>query len=236
MTLKYTLLLAVSAALCLGVSCTITGDDNGAGDNDDGDTQTTLDAATALITITQTAGGSTADVTATIEDDAGRTVELTNNQTVRVNDVELSAPDAGDEYTATTETASQYEIAVVEPTVGVQYTTIDAPTDFEITVPAEGGEVSLTGFTLTWSQPNPNLQVRIRLTQTLGGINVTETLPLMSDTGTRDITDDDLADFGQGTNLVITVTKINIVDGIDGFESGELRSEVSTTRSASPRF
>jgi len=234
--LKHALLLVVSAGLCLGVSCTITGGDDGNGGGIGGDTEATLDEATAFITITQTAGGSTADVTATIEDDAGRTVVLTDNQSVRVNDVELSGPDASDEYTATTEAASQYEIAAVEPTIGVQYTTIDAPTDFEITSPAETGEVSLSGFTLTWSQANASLQVRIRLTQTLGGVNVVETLPLMSDTGTRDITDDDLADFGQGTNLVITVTKINIVDGIDGFEDGELRCEVSATRSASPRF
>jgi len=231
--LKQVVLFCLAAGLCTGVSCRIVPGDGGDGGTTD-PTHPTLDETDAVIAIVQPAGSVEVDVTATITDSGGDSVELEGQQSVSVNEVELTEA-AGDEYTATIDASDTYTVAVREPTRGVERTTIDAPAEFVITSPADGGAASLGGFTLEWSEPDETFQVVIRLSQVLpGGTEVVDFGPF-TDTGQRTFSAADLYDFGGGTDLVIAVTKINTLNRIDGFDSGELSVRVSATSTADPR-
>jgi hypothetical protein len=240
--MKRLILLSVVMGLCLGVSCTISGPD----DNDNGGLQgndnhdatpgrTTLDQANATLTIVQEAGGSEADVTAELTDENGVTLELQGEQAVLVNGQALDGPDSDDVYTATIEADSEYVIAVREPTRGVEETTVDAPGDFEVTSPVEGGGAPLSGFTLEWSNPNNLLTVRIKISQTLFGETESVTFGPFTDTGSREFDVADLEPFRQGADLVITVTKINARASVSGFDTATVQSRVYVVRRAEPR-
>lgn len=226
--LKQIFVLGCASALCMGVSCTITGWDDWIST-----TETALDEADANLAITQTGGGATADAVATIKDAHGRVVTLSSDQSVRVNGVSLIGPDRSGQYTATVAAATTYVVTVREPTRGVQETDLEAPAAFEITSPSAGGGASLSGFTLQWSNANELLQVELTLSETVFGTQREVVLGPFTDTGSRTLRATDLRDFVQGTELLITVTKINRTE-IDGFASGAGSVRVSATRSASP--
>ncbi len=46
---------------------------------------------------------------------------------------------------------------------------------------------------------------------------------------------DDLEPFRQGADLTITVTKINTVNNVGGFDTGTAEARVAATRTVSPR-
>jgi hypothetical protein len=219
-------MLFIAAGCCLGVTCTIT---PGTGIT----TQKPLSQAVANITVSRLAGAGTASVAATIEDALGRTVTLSDDQAVRVNDVALVGPSSG-VYAATVTAAGQYVLAVQEPTRGVETTTVSAPTDFEVTSPAEDGGVSLSGFTLQWSGADNQAQVVIELSQWQGSTRVIDNFGPYTDTGSRAFDATDLRDFVQGTPLTITISKYNVRSNVAGFASGTLQISVITERHAQP--
>ncbi len=236
---QFLLILPLSGLIVGG--CTIHWQiDDGPGDNSvgtitiGGSTTTYLDLADATMVISRPVGDNTARVAATIRSQSGRTVRLTAGQSVEVNGVALTRPDAKGEYGATVDAASTYTITVDEPSHGVQNTEIDSPPEFEVTSPAEGGRASLSGFTLTWTKPNDRLQVEIELSQVLAGELVTVTFGPYTDTGEREFLARDLSDLRQGAELVITVTKVNTVNRIAGFDSGTASVRVGATRTVVP--
>jgi hypothetical protein len=218
----------LAATLCLGLSCRIIIDG-------DGDGRSFLDQMDASITIWRAIGDNQADVSATITDNLGFPFTMTGDQAVEVNGVALVGPDANAEYTATVAAAGEYEITMVEPTFGVESTTVDAPAEFTITAPTEGGTVSLSGFTLRWSGANDRLRVAIRLSQTYQGTE-TRSFGPFTDTGRHDFTAADLAPFVHGGTLTLSirVTKINTVNDVAGFNSGTARVQTSASRVARP--
>lgn len=226
--LRRVVVLGCASALCMGVSCTITGLDDWVGP-----TQVALDEANATITITQAVGGTKADVVATITDSHGRDVTLSTEQSVRVNGTSLVGPNQAGQYTATVDAAAAYVVTVREPTRGVEDTTLDAPGAFEITSPAAGGGASLSGFTLQWSNASELLQAEIELSETVFGTQREAALGPFSDTGSRVLRAVDLQEFVQGTELLISVAKVNRVT-IAGFESGSGVVRVSASRSVTP--
>ncbi len=236
--IKRVLLLGTTVALSMGVSCTvIPGGGGGGGEPNQpggGGTTVTLDTASANIRIDQAVGATQADVTATLTDSSGRTLHLTSDQYVRVNDVDLVGPDPNGQYTATVAAASEYRVAAREPTRGVTETSIDAPADFAITAPPAGGAASLSGFTVTWSLPNTQTQVEIVLSQTIFGSVQTETFGPFPDTGSRTLASTDLQDFRQGADLTIRVNKLNTLGQIAGFRTGTLSAGVDVSESVTP--
>jgi hypothetical protein len=227
---KQSVLASLAMVLCLAASCTIDFDGNPA-PND----QLYLDQMDASIIISRTVGATTADVTATITDNQDRPFTMTGGQAVKVNDVDLTGPDANDKYSATVDASDQYEITVVEPSRGVEKTTVDAPAEFQITSPADGGTVSLSGFTLKWSGANDRLQVKIRLSQTYEGTETRYFGPY-TDTGSRAFTADDLEPFVHGGTLMlnIVVIKMNTTSEIRGFNAGTASIRTQATRVAKP--
>jgi hypothetical protein len=223
---------SLATLLCLGMSCTIHIIPDGGDGTDNGKF---LDQADASIVILQAVGDATAAVTATLSDSRGAVFHLTGDEAVQVNNVDLTGPNAQGKYTATVEAVNEYRITVNEPSRGVEETALDRPADFEITSPAEGGNMSLSGFTLTWSGANSRLQVEIRLSQTFETTR-TVTLGPFTDTGSRELTAQDLEPFLHGGDLTlnITLTKINTVNNVDGFNTGVASSRVSASRVAKP--
>ena len=130
--------------------------------------------------------------------------------------------------------ASEYAVTVHEPSRGVETTTIAAPGSFDATSPANGGSASLSGFTLTWSNADPNQKIRITLTQTLFGEERSEAFGAVMDTGTMAFSAEDLAEFQQGANLAIALTRINERTVINGFNTGKLTVERSKTLLVTP--
>ena len=228
---KKLLLVLVSLPLCVGSSCDV----SCGGIPLLPDVNVELDLADCTLRITQGAGATEATVTATITDGNGRPVELAGGQTVSVNGQTLSGAGTDGIYTASVAVANEYAVTVNEPTRGVETTTIAAPANFDITSPADGGSASLSGFTLTWSNADAGLQVTVTLTQTLFGEEEQETFGPFIDTGSLVLDAENLsADFYQGANLLITVTKINERSTISGFNTGELLAERSETSLVSP--
>jgi len=227
---KRSMVVGVVSLLCMGGSCTIT-----IGPGDGGTARTYLDETTANIEISQVLGASQATVSATIVDDDGRAIEFEDDQSVEVNAVALQGPNAADMFTATVPAADVYVIRVDEPPRGIESTSVDAPGEFAITSPAEGGGASLAGFTLQWSGANARLQVRIRLTQTVFGKTEVVNLGPYTDTGSRELTLDDLDRFVQGADLVVTLTKINAVNTVGGFQAGTATARLSSEHTLSPR-
>jgi hypothetical protein len=227
---KKLLLVLVSLPLCVGASCNV----SCGGTPLFPDVNVELDLADCVMRITQGAGATEAMVTATITDGHGRPVELAGGQTVSVNGQTLSGAGINGVYTGLVAVANEYAVTVNEPTRGVETTTIAPPADFDITSPADGGSASLSGFTLNWSNADAGLQVTVLLTQTLFGDEERETFGPFTDTGSLVLDAQNLSDFQQGANLLITVTKINERSTINGFNSGPLSVERSETSLVAP--
>jgi len=223
---KRSLLAGFSLMMCLGVTCNI---------SIPGQTTTvTLDEADAVIRISRLATALEADVVADITDSTGTTVELEDNQSVAVNDEELVGPSALGEYSRTITADTTYTVKVTEPTRGVEETSISEPSAFDITAPVTAATVSLSGFTMTWTNPDASLQVRVTLTQTIFGSQRTQTFGPFADTGTLTLDADDLSQFGQGANLQITLTKLNERVGVNGFNVATLSSALAQVVVATP--
>ena len=191
-----------------------------------------LDEANATIRITQDDEDTEASVAATIKSGSGASLTLAGGQSVSVNGQGLTG--ASGQYSRIVTVAETYTITVNEPTRGVEDTEIALPGAFAITSHAAEATASLSGFTLSWSNTDANLTVKIDLTQTIVGSQKTQSFGPFQDTGTQTFDPDDLRDFGQGANLLITVTKINERRGINGFNTGTLTTELSTTVSVVP--
>lgn len=221
-------LLGCTLPFCLGVSCSIDFDD-------DSPAYVQLDLATATMTISGTTESDTVSVRATIEHD-GDPVELQNGQAVLVNSMELSGPNSDDEYTRTIDKASAYTVRVVEPTLGVQNTQVVPPSNFSITQPEAGGEVSLAGgFELRWSNADPGLNVTVKLSQTLGTQREKTLGPIASDAGSLTITSADLEAFRQGATIAIEVIRTATTTDVAGFAEGSTaKVSLSNTTSVVP--
>lgn len=227
---RKTLLLVISLSLCCGASC----DMSCSGlPGFSGVTHVELDRATCTMDIVQTVGSTEATATATITHGINY-VELAEDQDVLINGQSFVGPSRDGTYTGTLPAADHYTVTVVEPTRGVQTTSVEPPADFDMTSPTDGGTVSLSGFTLTWSGADANLKVTVLLKQTLFGLK-RATFGPHDDTGSLLLTAEDLADFQQGANIVITVTKIRERSLINGFNRGQLSAEVSQTIHVSPQ-
>jgi hypothetical protein len=227
---KFAALALLGIVFGMGGTCTITFPD----DFIPGETSIALNRAEAEISIVQEAGGEQAQVTARITDSRGRTVVLDSDQAVRVNDEDLTGLTDQDTYTATIPTAGTYTIAVREPTRGEEYTDLSPPGTFDITTPAEDGLVSLSGFTLAWSNPDEAFQVEIEIAQTVGANIERSAFGPFTDTGSRTFTVFDLRDFVQGAPLAITVTKVRRINGVAGFSDAVATAQVFVQRNAEP--
>jgi len=227
---KKLLLVLVSLPLCIGSSCNV----SCSGIPLLPEVNVELDLADCTMRIVQQADATEATCGAAIADGNGAPVEMTGGQAVLVNGQALFASGIDGVYSATITADSTYTITVTEPTRGVETTTIAAPTAFAITSPVDGGTASLSGFTLTWSNPDPGLQVTIKLTQTLFDEEETKTFGPFDDVGAVVLTAGFLADFYQGANIVITATKTKEQSLINGFNSGELTVQRSETSLAVP--
>ncbi len=192
-----------------------------------------LDQAACTMRIVEEAEWAT--VTAEILTITGLPVELRNGQSVEVNGQVLSPAEPAGRYSAVIPVAGAYAVTVTEPTRGVQTTNQAAPADFAIISPAAGGPASLSGFTLDWSNPSPDLQVTIALVQTLFGQERRKGIAAFADSGSKVFTALDLADFRQGAELSIAVTKVGSRSSIAGFRAGELSVERSRTAVATPQ-
>jgi len=191
-----------------------------------------LDQATCTLRIVEDANQAT--VTAEISASGGRPVELADGQSLLVNGQPVAPADGAGAYGATIPIADEYTVTVVEPSRGVTETTQAAPADFTITAPAPGGTVSLAGFTVTTSNSDPALSASYRLAQSLFGVQEELVVPPAADTGSKSFAAQDLADFRQGADLSIIVTKISRRGDIAGFESSEITVERSRTVTAVP--
>ena len=219
--------LSVMLALCTGLTCTIDPSGwTGAG---------ALSDFRATITIERSVGDSTAEVSASIVTASGLTAVLDTGQYVKVNVEELIGP-TDDVYSATVAAASSYVIAARDPSRGEETTTLDEPGSFVITVPSSGGDAALSGFTLRWSQADSTLQVEIRISQTIFGVETVRTYGPFTDTGTRDFVAAELVPyFFQGADLSIAVTKISTTSTVRGFHSGTATSNLTASSTATPR-
>ncbi len=196
-----------------------------------GSEATYLDQTNAAITISEVIGGTSASVVAAVTDSLSRTFVMKDGQSVLVNGQDLAASDDGT-YVRTIQPASEYVVTVVEPSKFVKATTIAPAPVFDITSPAAGATASLSGFTLTWSNPDPSLKVEFVLTQIVNGSEKQRKFGPYTDTGTQTFAATDLAaDFFHGKNMTlsITVMKIRERDGISGFSGGTLVSKLSKT-------
>jgi len=217
--IKRTSLLSCVLVVCVGMMCSINGDLRFV------ETET-LDQVDATLTISQAANASQATVEAVISDGPLTYVNLKDDQAVEVDGTALSRSSLTGRYSATVNAADQYTVTVREPTIGVHNTTITAPADFIITSPLDDGTASLSGFTITWSNADGNLQVEVALTQRILGETRTLILDPVQDTGNMAVGAQALADarFGQGADLTVTVTKVNELGAISGFRSGTLQA------------
>ncbi len=231
---KRATLICLAAGLCTGVTCTIRFPDDGNGGGGGLGLSTPLDQADAVIAINQSGDNTQAEAAARITDGLGLTVQMQDGQSVAVNSQELTGPGSDGLYRQTIPVAGNYTVTVTEPTRGVQDTTIASPAGFVITSPTDAGTASLSGFTLTWSDPDARFTVVIELAQTLFDVEETAEFGPFADTGSQSFDDDDLLDFAQGADLLITVTRINEQSSIAGFNSGMLTIRHSETVSATP--
>jgi hypothetical protein len=195
---------------------------------------TPLDQADCTMRIAENTVGAVATATAVITTSIGWPVDMNDDQYVLINGEPMTPTGAAGQYAVTVPLADTYTITVGEPTRGVQDTSAAAPPDFAVTAPPEGTTASLTGFTVTWSNPDPALEATITLSQTLFGEERRLVVGPEADDGSRSFGILDLADFRQGAGLFITVTKIGRRAGIDGFDSGDVSIERSRTVTVAP--
>lgn len=198
-------------------------------------TGTPLDEANAIVTVRRTAGQSQASVDASFTRGFAN-VNLTDEQSITINGEEFNR--TGSTFFASIDGNSTYTLVVREPTRGVESTTVNEPGDFDITSPPSGGTASLSGFTVEWTNADPNLQVEIRLVQTLLGEPKSLSVGPIGDTGAATISDADIANagFGQGAQMTITLTRVAQSTTVNGFASGvmQVRLTKSTTVNAGP--
>ena len=228
------LLVALSAGMCLGASCGL--DCTVCGANviwPIPSTTVELDLTDCVLTIAQTADATDANAEATIIDSWGLPVELEDGQAVSVNAQALLPTVTDGDYARSVPAADQYVVTVNEPSRGVSTTTIDTPT-FTITSHDDGDGASLSGFTLEWSDADAALKVRISLTQSILGDSKTAKVGPIADAGSHAFDAADLADFQQGADITVKVTKTNTQDAINGFNDGELSVTYSVTISVTP--
>ncbi|TWT40419.1 hypothetical protein RAS1_41280 [Phycisphaerae bacterium RAS1] len=225
------LALASACGLCSGLVCTF--DPGVPNEPSIPTTRVALDEATANITITRSAGSSSASVSATITASSGRVVDLASDQAISVNGKDLAGPDnSSGDYSTTVTAGDEYTIRVTEPTRGVETTVVDA-VDFSVTSPANGATASLAGFSMMWSNDDPNYQVVVEVSQTLfDDANVRKFGPF-DDTGEITFTQSDLRAFGQGASLKIIITKTSS-QAIDGVAAGTVEVNFSKSVSVTP--
>jgi len=195
-----------------------------------------LDQTNASITTTQTVGGSDVSVLATVNNSAGSPYEMKNDQAIAVNGQSLTASATGT-YARTIQPAAEYLVTVTEPSKFVKTTTIAPPSAFDITSPASNAVASLSGFTVTWSNPDPELTVEITLKQIINGSEKRRTFGPYTDTGTQSFSATDLAgDFFHGKDITmsITITKIREKTAINGFSNGKLVAKLFNTLVVTP--
>ncbi len=230
--LKRIMLLILAAGFCSGMTCRLMfpgGGDTGGGD-DTSDEPTSLAQVSGELTITQEVGGSSAEVVLTMTK-SGQAYRFEEDQRFLVDDEELSDSDRDGDYTATVDTGAEYLAELDDPVRGTYPTTLEPPADFQITSTATP---SLQGFALEWSNPDTDLQVEIHLYQN-GNPPVERVVGPYTDDGNRTLTLEQLADFGQGKDLFITVTKIR-AGVLNGFRNGTYEARVSATQTAEPTF
>ncbi len=212
--------LAVLAfGFCTGGTCTITLPDGNNGGNNG--SYVPLNQADAIITITELGGEGQATVTARLTDRLDRAVVLQTGQAVSVNGTDLAASGTSGTYLRTIPASAFYTVTVTEPTRGVADTTVASPTGFAITEPTAGGNASLSGFTVAWSNPDVRFTVVVTLAQAAFSHPAHDFGPF-ADTGSHAFTAQDLADYRQGAQLQLTVTRINESQGIEGFGNADL--------------
>ncbi len=175
-----------------------------------------LDQAGLAIEIRE--DGTTAEITATLRSGSGAALALEDGQSVEINDTALTEQRTGTLTGAVMQTDS-YDIAVREPTRGVFRDTVASPGTLMITTPADGGDASLGGFTLTWPVAT-DATVTITLRQTLLGTTTTETFGPQDDTGTQTFTAADLQDFRQGGDLEIMIDRTTAPSMLNGIDDG----------------
>ncbi len=189
-----------------------------------------LDLATCVMKIVSVAGNEQAEVTAILTDDDGLAVELRGEQQVTIDGEPLTPTATEGTYTQSVAAAVQHTVVVTEPTRGVEPTTLTAPFGWAITSPAEGQAASLLGFTLNWSNASPSDRVKITITQTIHGSDKETTVDLEEDPGSYTFTANDLSEFGHpGNDLIVTVTKTNELDKLNGFNDGPVTLEHTET-------
>ncbi|HOA74020.1 MAG TPA: hypothetical protein PL151_17195 [Phycisphaerae bacterium] len=227
--LRRTSLVALIAVTCTGVSCQITVPDDGTGPG-----YIQLDRVTGDITITAAMPDTSAVVTASLRRN-GLPVVLHDGQEITINGSPLQGPSLNGLYTVTVPRAAAYVIRVVEPTLGTNETTVQAPADFSISTPAAGETVSLSGgFDLTWTHATPEVTTVAVLTQVLTSLAVETLGPFPDDPAFRQITATDLMKFRQGANMTIKLSKTAQVNGIGGLAGGSVRVELSQSTSVVP--
>jgi len=218
MLIKKTALLTTALFVCTAAQCNV---------NVNVNTGTPLDDAIATLSIEREDTDANAILSGSIT--AGfANVELTDEQSIQLNGVELDR--AGSLFTATVPAASAYILRVVEPTRGVETTTINEPSAFEITSPTVGTAVSLSGFNVTWNNVEADLTVRVVVRQTLLDESLVLNIGPVADTGMVSITDAQIAQagFGQGANVRIEVIRERETNDLNGFAAGSLTATLST--------
>ncbi|HWL94372.1 MAG TPA: hypothetical protein VNT79_12645 [Phycisphaerae bacterium] len=178
------------------------------------------------------------DSTARVEADITRGfagVRLEDGQTIEVNGEDL----VGDrrDFDATVDASDVYMIEVTDPRRGTDVTDVPEPQAFEITSPGEGGDASLSGFTIEWQGADEDLDVEVDISQRLLGDNLSLSLGPATDEGRLEISSRRIADagFGQGEDLTITVTKIRRTNDIRGFADGRAETRLSVSIDATPQ-
>ncbi len=199
----------------------------------DGRVRATLDATTVSLRITEAFAGS-ASVRGTIVNGSGQAVSLTGDQSVRVNDSPLSGPDATGAYQAQISASDAYAITIHEPTRGVQSTTVAAPADFVVLSPPAGTPASLSGFTLEWSNADAGLSTTVLLAQTIFGQSHTASFGPSADAGSLALSSSDLAEFQQGADISVVITRTRTQSGIAGTASGSVTVERSRSAAITP--
>jgi hypothetical protein len=195
--------------------------------------QVPLNQANCILDIAQAAGATDAQITATIVNWNGCPVGMGGGQSVSVNGQVLQSSGLSGEYGRTTPVADEYVVTVAEPTRGVQDTVVVAA-PFAITAPQKGATASLSGFTLTWSNPEEALKVGIHLSQNLLGHSRSKEIGPFANAGSKTLTAQDLMNFQQGANIVITVTWTFEQNSIAGFNQSKLTYERSETTTIVP--
>lgn len=222
---KRACLFACVGLACSGQSCRV---------NVNPVTGVPLRNTNAFILITRDAGDSTAVVEAEVTRGfAG--VRLEETQKIVVNDVRLQG--VSRYYDAIVPADDGYLIAVTDPRRGTDQTVIDEPGAFEITSPGEGGDASLSGFTIEWTNVDPKLDVRVLIRQRLFGEDLFLAVGPFVDTGSLSLGSRQIADagFGQGRDMTILVTKIRREDHVLGFADGRAECHLTESINVKPR-